>query len=145
MFVPSTPRGELQKMLKATDSNFRKGTSIKPIKFVERAGISLTDSLVSSNPWGDRKCGRIKCFVCRGEKGSIKDCMKESILYRITCDDCKGKGRKVEYWGETGRDGYVRGGEHIQGCEDKNKIRMRYGSTCVETIEEKRKGMRYSR
>ena len=35
MFIPSTPRGELLNMLKETDRDFRKGTNIKPIKFIE--------------------------------------------------------------------------------------------------------------
>ena len=72
MFVPSTPRGELVKAMKEEDNIFRKRTKIKPIKFIERAGVSLTDSLVASNPWGDLKCGRSECFVCRGRKGASK-------------------------------------------------------------------------
>ena len=42
------------------------------------------------------------------------------MLYNIKCEECKLKGKKVEYWGETGRDGYVRGGEHLKGCSEKN-------------------------
>ena len=110
MFVPSTPGGELMKALKETDRDFRKGTKIKPIKFVERAGVSIADMLVESNPWGDRKCGRDKCFICRGEKGGVRHCMKEGVLYNITCNECKIQEKKAEYWGEKGWDGYVRGG-----------------------------------
>ena len=102
MFVPSTPRGELVKKLRETDKKFREGTKIRAIKFVERAGVSLTDTLVSRNPWGDKKCGRGECFICRGEKGGIKDCMKESVLYNIKCDDCKTRGKEVNYWGKQG-------------------------------------------
>ena len=69
MFVPSTPGGELMKLMRDADRDFRKGTLMKQIKFVERAGPSIKDILVSSNPWGDLKCGRPKCFICRGEKG----------------------------------------------------------------------------
>ena len=71
MFIPSTPRGELLRWMREVDINYRRGTKIKPIKFIERAGVSLKDTLVSSNPWGDMKCGRENCFVCRGEKGGI--------------------------------------------------------------------------
>ena len=121
MFVPSTPRGELVKAMKEADNNFRKGTKIKPIKFIERAGISMTDMLLQSNPWGDMKCGREGCFVCRAEKGGIKDCMKESVLYSIKCDDCTERGRETKYWGETGRDGFIRGGEHLKGCSERRE------------------------
>ena len=114
LFIPSTPRGELLKLLKETDQDFRRGTKIKPIKFIERAGTSLTDTLVTGNPWGDNKCGRESCFICRGEKGGMKQCMKEGVLYRIKCDECKLRGKEVEYWGETGRDSFVRGGEHLR-------------------------------
>ena len=47
--------------------------------------------------------------------------MKEGVLYNITCDEYKSKEKKAEYWGETGRDGYARGGEHLKGCRDKDK------------------------
>ena len=89
MFIPSTPRGELLKLFKEADNDFRKGTKIKPIKFIERAGVSIADTLVDSNPWGDAKCGRQDCFICKGEKGGIRYCMKEGVLYNITCEECK--------------------------------------------------------
>ena len=76
---------------------------------------------MESNPWGDKKCGRPECFVCRGEKGGIRHCMKESILYSIKCEEYSTRGKQAEYWGETGRDGYVRGGEHLKGCKEKNE------------------------
>ena len=41
--IHSSPRGELLKIMRETDKDFRKGTTIRPIKFVERAGTSLTD------------------------------------------------------------------------------------------------------
>ena len=47
--------------------------------------------------------------------------MKEGVLYRIKCDDCRTKGKEVEYWGETGRDGYTRGGDHLKGCNNQNE------------------------
>ena len=77
--------------------------------------------LVSSNPWGDMKCGREYCFVCKSEKGGIKDCMKEGVLYSIRCEDCKKKNVVSEYWGETGRDCFSRGGEHLKGCREKRE------------------------
>ena len=73
IFVPSTPRGELVKRLRESDIQFRKGSNIRQIKFVERAGVSIRDSLVSSNPWGEMKCGRKTCFVCKSEKGGLQN------------------------------------------------------------------------
>ena len=28
--------------------------------------------------------------------------MKEGVLYRIKCDECKTKGKEVDYWGKQG-------------------------------------------
>ena len=68
LFLLSSPRGELLKRMKETDHQFRKGTRMRQIRFVERAGVSLKDTLVSSNPWSDQKCGRKECFMCRGDR-----------------------------------------------------------------------------
>ena len=35
---------------------------MEQLQIVERAGISVRDMLVSSNPWDSMKCGRDKCF-----------------------------------------------------------------------------------
>ena len=47
--------------------------------------------------------------------------MKEGVLYNITCEECKAQEKKAEYWGETGRDGFTRGGEHLKGCKQKDR------------------------
>ena len=57
IFVPSTPRGELVKRMRESDMQFRKGSKIRKIKFIERAGVSLKDTLVSSNPRGKVNVG----------------------------------------------------------------------------------------
>ena len=119
LFIPSTPGGELLKRMREADANYRRGTSMRQIKFIERVGVSLKDTLVSSNPWGEVKCGRDDCFVCRGEKGGMGSCMKESVLYTIRCEECKRANKTVEYWGETGRDCFSRGGEHLKGCRER--------------------------
>ena len=80
----------------------------------------MVDMLVQSNLWGDMECGRKECFICRGEKGGMRQCMKEGVLYNITCEECKAQEKKAEYWGETGRDGFTRGGEHLKGCKEKD-------------------------
>ena len=88
---------------------------------MERREKSIQDILVSGNPWSDRKCGRDRCFICERENGSMGECMRESALYRITCMECK-KGEKVsEYWGETGRNCYLRGEEHLTGLTNRQE------------------------
>ena len=107
------------KQLREADDQFRRGSKVKAIKFIERAGVSLKDTLVPSNPWGDQKCGRATCFICRGEKGGMKFCMKENVLYSICCEECRREEKRVEYWGETGRDCFSRGEEHIKSYSDR--------------------------
>ena len=119
--MPCTSRGELMKKLRETDRVFREGTSIKKIKFVERRGKSLQDVLVSGNPWNDRKCGREKCVICKRETGNIGECSRENALYRITCKECKKEERSSEYWRETGRNCFLRGGEHWKGLADRDE------------------------
>ena len=59
-----------------------------------------------------------RLFCAQRGKGGIGSCMKESVLYSIRCDECKKRDKTVEYWGETGRDCYSRGGEHLKGCRE---------------------------
>ena len=67
------------------------------------------------------KCGRGGCFVCRSEKGGSGKCMKDSVLYSIICEECKRQNVESEYWGETGRDCYTRGGEHLTGIREQRE------------------------
>ena len=109
MFVPCTPNSELVKRLRETDRRFREGSGIKRIKFVERRGRSLQDILVSGNPWSDQKCGRTKCMICQRETGNMGECMRENALYKITCQEFRRVEVRSEYWGETGRNCFLRG------------------------------------
>ena len=47
--------------------------------------------------------------------------MKEGALYRIICQECKRKETRSEYWGETGRNCFLRGGEHWKGWKNKEE------------------------
>ena len=116
MFVPATPGGELVKQLQENEEKMKEGTSRKKIKFVERGGTTVKDMLCRNNPWGKRKCGRDECLVCPdGKEGMGGECRREGVLYLITCKKCQEMGVKAEYWGETARTGYERGGEHLAG------------------------------
>ena len=48
-------------------------------------------------------------------------CMKENVLYSIHCEECRRVEKDVEYWGETGRDCYSRGEEHLRGCRERDE------------------------
>ena len=56
-----------------------------------------------------KNCGRPKCFPCRAGEGG--NCWRESVTYTLWCEEC---GIKVAaYKGESGRNGFSRGEEHL--------------------------------
>ena len=68
LFVPHTPRGELAKRMKEKEAQNNQGRSIR-FRLVEKGGITLEQKLRRSNQWSKEKCGRLKCFPCKGEGG----------------------------------------------------------------------------
>ena len=65
--------------------------------------------LCNPDPVGGH-CGRPKCFPCRSKEGT---CHKQGIVYEIECSHCKAEGKKVQYIGESARNGYGSGAEHM--------------------------------
>ena len=84
------------------------------VKVVERAGMSIKRQIQNSYPFEQKvKCGD-KCFVCvSGGKGN---CRRSNVNYEI---ECMREGCEYVYIGETGRNAYCRGMEHLKGLERK--------------------------
>lgn len=77
------------------------------IKIVEKAGTSVKRMLQRSDPFKERKCTRDDCIVCRTEgKGP---CKATNAVYKIKCTECS-----QIYIGETSRNVYTRGKEHLR-------------------------------
>ena len=86
-------------------------------KIVGKGGVTLEQQLRRSNPWAGGKCGPDNCIPCRGEGGG--DCWRESVCYDLWCEEC---GIKVcSYKGETGRNCYTRGCEHLENLEARDE------------------------
>ena len=67
--------------------------------------------------WSGEKCGRPRCFPCMSEEGG--NCWVEGVTYSLWCGQC---GRQVaQYKGETGRNGYSRGLEHLDALEARDE------------------------
>ena len=118
LFVPHTPHGELAKRMKEKEVMNNQGRNIR-FKIVEKSGVSLEQKLRKSNPWGGERCGRQNCFQCKTDEGG--DCWRESVTYSLVCEEC---GEDVcKYFGESGRNGFSRGEEHLANLEaaDENK------------------------
>ena len=86
------------------------------VRYVEELGSTLEELLCNPDPVGGH-CGRTKCFPCRSKEGT---CHKQGIVYEIECSHCKIEGRKVQYIGESARNGYDRGAEHMANLNSEN-------------------------
>ena len=97
------------------------------MKVIERAGKSISQKLQKSYPFSREKCSCDDCFVCLSDgKGN---CMKENINYEIECtrERCE-----YIYYGETCRNAYSRGREHLKGIERRDR-----NSVFVEHVKDK--------
>ena len=116
LFIPHTPGGLLARRMREKEADNNQGRRIR-FKMIEKAGVTLERKLRRSNPWKGGNCGRPRCFPCRGEKGG--DCWKEGVNYSLFCEEC---GERVAaYLGETHRNAYNRGVEHLDNLEAKNE------------------------
>ena len=113
MKVPYTHNSGLKKtMERITREN---GLSVK---FVETSGYSLQNILEKSDPFKGPTCGRDDCFP--GRSGTCGNCEGRGGAYCVTCEEPGCKERGVRYDGESGKNCYSRGLDHIQGYKNKS-------------------------
>ena len=125
MFVSQTPGGKLAKLLQKVEEKISKLTNER-VRMVERAGRSVKQLLVRSNPWAGGVCDRDKCLPCIGSDGK-QDCRSKNIVYDIICKTCEEGGRKRSvYTGMTSRTAFERGREHLEGLEKGNSENALY-------------------
>jgi hypothetical protein len=113
LFVPHTPGSELARRMRAKEEENNQGRATRFL-ICEMGGERVHQQLWRPNPWPRRRCGRPDCFPCRGERGG--NCWVQGITYTLNCDTCSRArgGREVAaYKGETGRNAFDRGTEHL--------------------------------
>ena len=116
MFVARTWGGELAAKLRTTERSMQEMSGYG-IKILERAGRTLKDQLVVSNPWENTLCPDIQnCQAHRAE--GAKSCQTRSITYVNICQACKKEGIEVCYVGESARSLRERGAEHWEDVDD---------------------------
>ena len=125
LFVPCTPRSTLARRLKEVEVRGREDRGWS-VKVVEMGGQTLRSQLSKSNPWPNATCGDAKCFPCREEKGG-GNCRRKNVGYSITCKICK-----AQYHGETSRNMFSRGEEHLRALESRTKesVLWNHSTTC---------------
>ena len=124
LFIPMTPGGELKRMY---EKEIKK--SGLRIKVIERSGTTLKSQLQTSNPFKDKRCGRLDCFICTTT--GIGNCNTESVTYKITCKGINCTKKNV-YKGETASCGYTRGCKHISDLNARNVNNSPLWRHCIE-------------
>ena len=109
IFVPATPGSELKKRYMETIEKAEARIAV-----AEVPGKSIQRRLQRSDPFKGKKCGDPdRCMVCTsGGSG----CRNVGITYEVRCNKCG-----AVYIGETGRNAYTRGLEHLEGINSKNE------------------------
>ena len=111
LYVPCTPRSTLARRLKEVEVRGRQDRKWR-VKIVEKGGQTLRSQLSKSDPWAGEKCDKATCFPCRKSGGG--NCRRKNVGYRITCEECK-----ADYHGETSRNMFTRGEEHLRALNNK--------------------------
>ena len=100
IFVPATPGSQLQKKYQSEIRNQGYKTKVQ-----------------------QQRCGREDCLVCK--QAGKGPCNAHGVTYEIECQGCENK-----YIGETARNAYTRGTEHVGGLENQDeKSALIQGST----------------
>ena len=105
IIIDATPDEEVKKIVEKA----LEGSKLTKIRVVERPGPKHKDALMATNKTERVRCEKPDCLICKTEKGG--DCRKKEIVYQLKCKTCNSE---VMYTGETGRNGYTRGREHLR-------------------------------
>ena len=92
----------------------KKGGRKWRLKIMETTGMTLKRILQRSQPWVEEACKDFEgCLVCKyADKPG--GCRKVGVNYSLVCLGCEGRQIISEYIGETGRNPYTRGQEHLK-------------------------------
>jgi hypothetical protein len=121
MFIPATPNSALKGLMEKDI----KESGLK-IKVVEKVDQNVKGVIQRSNPFKKKRCEREDCLVCA--TGGSGSCETLNITYEIVCKSC---GKK--YIGETARNAYSRGREHLRNCDSRNDERSVLKTHCNES------------
>ena len=107
IFVPSTPNGELARLLKdIADKEAEAGVKFK---IIETGGRTMQSVVQNSNPTETVGCDDRRCMMCKS--GTPGNCRQSNINYEIECQLCPA-GQRSKYLGESSRNMFTRGMEH---------------------------------
>ena len=123
LFVPSTPGSRLASQYRQTITKHK-----VRIRVVERAGKKMKNFLQRNDPLSNKDCKDNTCFVCTTTQRNNGNCRSSGVTYIIKCESeiCE-----FVYNGQTGKNAYTRGKEHMDDYNQQRKDTVMW-SHCVE-------------
>ena len=116
-------RGRQKKKLRnSTGSKAKAKLSNLKIKVVEKSGTKLGTYIKKFDKTNTKgRCQEKDCMICQNDPKNNRKCRTPSLVYKITCKECKKNGPKANYFGESSFNGYTRGVQHLEKYRSKNK------------------------
>ena len=137
IFVPTTPGGTLLKMMrKVADAEAKEGLKFK---IMEVGGKTVKRVLQRSNPTATPGCEDTDCIACKDDRGGGGNCRRNNVNYEIECQLCP-EGKRPVYIGETSRNLFTRGREHM-GSEHREGTEEREAGFAHKHMERCHQGM----
>ena len=123
IIIPPTPDSELLHML----AEVAKAEAQPGLKFklVESGGRTIKSNVQKFNPTASVEWPGGDCVGCKGGRGTGGPCRKLNVVYEFGCQLCPEDNQAV-YIGETARNMYTRGREHVRSFENKEKESLIY-------------------
>ena len=125
IIVPATPDSELLHLLRGVAE--KEAVPGLRFKVVEAGGTTVKHITQRSNPTATPGCLDMGCVGCRSERGKGGRCRQGNVGYEMECDLCKemaeensNPAAKTTYIGETSRNLFSRGKEHLYKYEKKD-------------------------
>ena len=119
--------GNMATEMKEVCCKFEAMTGMK-VLIKQKAG-EKNKQIAKAEPLKEKNCGRENCFPCSTGGGN---CQKNSIGYRVRCLVCLRAGRSSYYEGESGRNGFTKGLEHLAAIRLKDEENAMWKHCLVE-------------
>ena len=123
IFVPPTPHGELAKILREIAA--REAEQGVNFKIIEAGGTSVKSKVQVSNPTATVGCTNAQCLPCKTIKGEGGNCRSCGVNYQVECQLCPND-KKSLYLGETARNLFTRGKEHVDRSRNRSEKSFMY-------------------
>ena len=119
IIIPPTPNSILAERMKKICSDEMKDSNIR-VSIQERGGRRLGQALGITTPGarGRLHCDRFGCFPCNSGREGV--CRKTGAGYEIICNLCNENNIISKYGGESGRNLFKRGEEHVKDVEKRS-------------------------